>query len=120
MVEQLSALIVDDEPLVARSVARFLESCGCRTDLCGDGYQAVEKLTRQPFELVITDMGLPESSGEYLLDFIERTNYKCQVIVMTGQDLAANNEIVERTTPIRYLQKPFDLDLLLDYVREGV
>ena len=117
MAEQLSALIVDDEPLVARSVARFLESCGCRADLCGDGYRAVEKLTRQPFELVITDMGLPESSGEYLLDFIERTNYKCQVIVMTGQDLAASKERVERTTPIHYLQKPFDLDILLDYVR---
>jgi len=117
MAEHLSALIVDDEPLVARSVARFLEICGCRTNLCSDGYQAVETLTRQPFELVITDMNLPESSSEYLLDFIERTNYKCQVIIMTGQNLTANHEIAERTTPIHFLQKPFDLDILLDYLQ---
>jgi DNA-binding NtrC family response regulator len=120
MIGQLSALIVDDEPLVARSVARFLETCGCRTESCGDGYKAVEKLTGRPFELVITDMDLPESSGEYLLDFIERTNYKCQIIVMTGQDLAASKEIAERTIPIHFLQKPFDLDILLDYVRQRV
>ena len=119
MIEQLSALIVDDEPLVARSVARFLDSCGCRTDSCGDGYQAVEKLVRQPFELVITDMEMPKSSGKYLLDFIERTNYKCQVIVMTGQDIADNKGIAERTTPIHLLQKPFDLAILLDYVRQA-
>jgi DNA-binding NtrC family response regulator len=120
MIGQLSALIVDDEPLVARSVTRFLDSCGCRTDSCGDGYEAVEKLTRHPFELVITDMELPESSGKYLLDFIERTNYKCQVIVMTGQDIEENKEIADRTTPIHFLQKPFDLNILMDFLRQDV
>lgn len=118
MAKQRSALIVDDEPLVARSVVSFLQSYGCRADSCGDGYQAVEKLGRQPFELVITDLDLPESSGEYLLDFIERTNYRCQVIVMTGQDIATNKKMEERRIPIHYLQKPFNLERLLDYVRD--
>jgi DNA-binding NtrC family response regulator len=120
MAGQLSVLIVDDEPLVARSVARYLESRGCRADLCGDGYQAVEKLIQQPFELVITDMNLPESSGEYLLDFIERENYRCQVIVMTGQSLVTNTKIAGRIPPIHYLQKPFDLDMLMEHVRAGL
>lgn len=111
-------LIVDDEPLVARSVARYLECCGYCTETCGDGREAVEKLTRKPFRLVLTDMNLPDGGYEHLLDHIEREKCKCQVIVMRGQNLAARKETSKRRTRIQYLQKPFDLDVLLERVQE--
>jgi DNA-binding NtrC family response regulator len=115
MREPLSILVVDDEPLVAKSVAHFLESCGCHTVVCNDGHTAVEQLGAHAFGLLITDWELPKDGGRHLLDFVHRTQYKCQIIVMTGKGV--QEELPDlHSMPIRFLQKPFDLDVLLEYI----
>jgi two-component system OmpR family response regulator len=115
MREPLSILIVDDEPLVARAVARFLEHCGCHIAVCNDGHTAMKRLSAHPFGLLITDLGLPKDGGRYLLDFVHRTKYQCQVIVMTGKGV--QEEWLDLySTPMLFLQKPFDMDVLLGYI----
>jgi DNA-binding response OmpR family regulator len=115
MREPLSILIVDDEPLVAKSVAHFLESCGCQTVVCSDGHAAVEQLRAQPFGLLITDWGLPKDGGRHLLDFVRSSEYPCRIIVMTGQ--GNQEELADYSSlPILFLQKPFDLDVLLEHI----
>ena len=69
------ALIVDDDPIIAESLAQFLASDGIGSAIAGDGIEAMEHLEHgqdQHFGLVITDMNMPRCDGLELLKKIRK------------------------------------------------
>jgi PAS domain S-box-containing protein len=62
----LRVLIADDDLGIARSLKEILEADGCRVVTASDGLEALEKLTAQPFDLLLSDVVMPNMDGHEL------------------------------------------------------
>ena len=59
-------LVADDDLGIARSLKEILEPDGCRVVTASDGLEALEKLMAQPFDVVLTDVVMPNMDGHEL------------------------------------------------------
>jgi len=101
-------LLVDDEPLLLRSLRRILESDGHRTALA-DSPQVAEPVLRDPdLAVVLLDLFLGATSGLDLLDRLKRERPEVEVIVMTGHASIESAVGCIRRGAFDYLAKPFD------------
>jgi len=77
-------LIVDDEVDIANWLARYLRRAGHNVVSMHDSLEAWEAFQAQPFDLVITDLRMPQLDGEHLTAQIKALAPKTQVVVLTG------------------------------------
>jgi two-component system response regulator HydG len=115
-------LVVDDEQHQLDTVCRglFLYGYRCKGVLSVDA--ALEALVGEDgdaFDLVLTDLTMPGSSGVDLIEQILRERPGLPIVVITG--LAATREIdIVRTRNIPLLQKPFEPDTLDAVIRQAL
>jgi DNA-binding NtrC family response regulator len=101
-------LLVDDEPLLLRSLRRILESAGHRI-LLADSPEAAEPFLPDPnLDVVLLDLFLGRTSGLELLDRLKRERPEVEVIVMTGHASIESAVGCIRSGAFDYLAKPFD------------
>jgi DNA-binding NtrC family response regulator len=114
-------LLVDDDERVLGVVARFARRAGYDVVTCAGGQQALEQLRRQPADLAMVDLRMPDVNGLDVLRAIRETVPGCDVILMTGY--AGIDSAIEaiKLGAIDYLTKPFDFERLarvLEAVRD--
>jgi two-component system NtrC family sensor kinase len=112
-------LVVDDEPRVLDVVADILSRDGHRVEKAADGVQALDKLREGSYDLILTDIRMPELDGPSLYRELERRDPRLcrRVIFLTGDMLnAETREFLEQTGAPR-LMKPFPLEELRRAVR---
>jgi signal transduction histidine kinase/CheY-like chemotaxis protein len=66
-IEGVRVLVVDDDPDARDLVAHFLEGCGMKVDLAGSADEALAHLTSNTPDVIISDIGMPEHDGYYLI-----------------------------------------------------
>lgn len=81
-----SILAVDDEPLVREFLGECLRRDGHTVQLAGDGTEALELFRRGHFDLVITDLAMPDMSGEALAATIRTLDADIPIILLSGFD----------------------------------
>jgi signal transduction histidine kinase/ActR/RegA family two-component response regulator len=81
---QLRVLAVDDEPAVLEVVTEYLSGDGHTVEAARGGVEALQKFHAGWFDVVITDQGMPEMTGEQLAAMIKRTAPEKPVILLTG------------------------------------
>jgi two-component system response regulator HydG len=101
-------LLVDDEPLLLRSLRRILESDGHRTVLAETAQAALPLLVEPELDVVLVDLFLGHSSGMELLERVKRERPELEVIVMTGHATIESAVGCIRRGAFDYLAKPFD------------
>ena len=111
------ALVVDDEPTIRTSLARYFRRRGWHVDEAEDGRAALAALQRAEldgYQVVISDLRMPHYSGDQLHDWLaqHRPDLFARLILTTG-DLAspALREFMART-PRPVIEKPFELAVL--------
>ncbi len=77
-------LIVDDDGGVLKLVSRMAAHLGFRPTMAIDGVEALHRLARARFDLVITDYDMPFIDGYQLADQIKEQYFGTRVIIMTG------------------------------------
>ena len=103
----LSVLIVDDERTLRETCRVILTGLGYRVDVAARGEEAIALLQRRAFDIVLSDLYLPDTTGlEITKAAMERTPSPL-VIVMTGNPSVASNVEVLRAGAWDYLPKPF-------------
>ncbi len=120
-VGQRRVLIVDDEENIPIGILKTLSRSGryyAKHAHSGDLAQQI--LTQEPFDLVITDLKMPNSKiqGIDLLRHIRTTYPDVGVIVMTAYGSAAVQEEASRRGSLLYIEKPFDLEKLFNVVED--
>lgn len=112
-------LIADDEPSVARTLARLLEHEGYGVTIVGDGQQAVDVVQVESFGLVIMDMKMPRLDGMAAFEQIKLLCPGLPVIFMTAFgniDIAVS---AMKKGAFDYIPKPFNVDEMLLTVRKA-
>nr|VFK59220.1 MAG: Response regulator receiver domain-containing protein [Candidatus Kentron sp. TUN]VFK67253.1 MAG: Response regulator receiver domain-containing protein [Candidatus Kentron sp. TUN] len=113
-------LVVDDEPGITRQFVRALEGEGYRVDSAHSGEEAWEKYRQQQPIVVLTDYRMGQMSGIELAERIDQANPFTMVILITAFGDEENAiEAIHRHV-FDYLQKPVDIDILLDTVKQAI
>ncbi|MHC4994528.1 MAG: sigma-54-dependent transcriptional regulator [Planctomycetota bacterium] len=115
-----SILIAEDEPGLCRSLAALLSDEGYIVTAVNDGREAFSLILDQPFDIVITDVRMPEMDGVTLLGNLQRTAPQTPVIVITAFATVEDAVSTMRAGAFDYLQKPIDFDGLLAKVERAI
>ena len=102
-------LVVDDEPDLRTLYELTLLKLGCHVDTAADLSEARHHLTRQPYDLLITDMRLPDGLGMELLREVQQSHRAEKTIVVTAYGSADNAVEALKAGAFDYLTKPVDL-----------
>src|SRR5262245_4207745 len=113
-------LVVDDERSMRELLAIVLRREGYEVLLAENGRNAVDALEREPVDLLISDIKMPDMSGVDVLRAAKRVDQDILGIMITA--FASTETAVEamRLGACDYLSKPFDIDLLKMKVREKI
>jgi DNA-binding NtrC family response regulator len=107
-----SILIVEDEILLGRQLARSLEAGGHEVRNASNGAAALDALRADPPDLVLLDLRLPDRSGLDVLTDIQAESPGLPVVLMTAYGSVRDAVDAMRRGAADYLQKPLDLDEL--------
>ncbi len=118
MGEPFRILVVDDEPTQLELMGGFLLKRGFEVSLAHDGKEALERFSREPFDLVLTDQKMPGLSGLELLEAVRARNPETPVIVMTAYGTIETAVAAIKAGAADYLTKPLNLDELLHRVHQ--
>jgi two-component system, NtrC family, response regulator AtoC len=105
-----SVLIVDDEQIMRDSIREALLSCGYDVAVAEDGLVAKEILQKKDFQVVISDIKMPNFTGIELLKFIKDVSPDTLVILMTAFGTIESAIEAMREGAFDYLTKPFSID----------
>ena len=100
-------LVVEDEEPVSRLIGRILERGGFEFDVAASAAEAVARLERGNYALVLTDMNMPGTSGLDLLGEIQRRWPTVGTVMVTGEDSADLADRAIRLGAYGYILKPF-------------
>lgn len=81
----ISVLVVDDEPDILDLISRFLGRDDMTIDTSGSGPQAIEKLSKTGYDVLILDYEMPGMDGIELLKEVKSEDYETPVIIFTGK-----------------------------------
>jgi len=117
-------LIADDAPKIRRIIGDVLTMRGCRVTVCENGGEAMRALDDHPagFDLVLSDIMMPDHNGYEVFAVARRTCPGVPVILMTGFGYDPHHSIVRAHEEglQSVLFKPFQVERLLDEVRKAL
>lgn len=109
-------LVVDDNVDLCDVIVRVFQHLGYKATGVYAAEPALDTLSKQPFDLVITDMSMPGMDGLELIAKI-RTRYQgLPVILITGNLEVDTHALIENTAAAAVLYKPFVIDDLVKMV----
>ncbi len=109
-------LLVDDEPVVRKGLSRLLRTAGCEVLEAADGREAIEQAKEVSFDVVVSDVQMPDLSGVELLQALHAVDPELSVVLISGApDLETAMKAVEYGA-IEYLTKPLDVEKLSNSV----
>ena len=103
-------LLVDDSVSIRKFVGQMLEKAGFDVLTAVDGHDAIQQLTDQPVDVVITDLEMPRVNGYALIEDMRRrsTTREVPVIVLTTRAGAKHVGLAQRLGVRHYVTKPVD------------
>jgi DNA-binding NtrC family response regulator len=113
-------LVVDDDPQVRRLLAEVLQTGGYSCETVWAAREAIRVLRHQRFDLVITDLNLPDSSGLDLLDLIATKHPGLPVIVITGYASIESTKQAIRRGALDYIPKPFSGQAVINAIEKAL
>ncbi len=116
-------LIVDDERAICIAISRLLTGRGYDVETASSGEEAIEKLGRAGYHLIVTDLNLKKLSGMDLLRWVKEHAPETAVVMITAYGSEKVAVEAMKLGAADYLPKPFDndeLELVVDRVMEGV
>ena len=110
-------LITEDEPLLARFIARGLQAAGYDTSIAGDGVEALEQIAAHEWDLVVLDLLLPGLDGFDVLAAVAERQRPPRVLVLSARQEVATRVAALDGGASDFLAKPFSFDELLARAR---
>jgi DNA-binding NtrC family response regulator len=105
-------LVVDDEPKLGRLIVEMLEGAGHEVTRAAGGREALQRVPSGDFDVVLTDLRMPDVDGMMVLRETRRLSPHTDVVIMTAYATAQNAVEAMKEGAVDYLVKPFAMDEL--------
>jgi two-component system KDP operon response regulator KdpE len=116
----LRVLVIDDEPPIRKLLRVGLTAHGYQTIEASSGKMALELLGREPPDLIVLDLGLPDMQGHELLRTMRARNDRVPIVVLSSRDDEAGKVQALDSGADDYVTKPFGMDELLARMRAAL
>jgi two-component system response regulator FlrC len=113
-------LVVDDDPQMRSALKEAIRRIGHGAEACENGLEAIGRISRTGYSLVVTDMKMPGMDGLALLREIRRRSASQPVLVITGYGTVENAVETMREGATNYLLKPFSFEALKKAVESAM
>ena len=110
-------LLVEDEPRVARFIAKGLREQSYAVDLAADGEQALYRARENEYDLTILDVMLPVKDGYAVCKELRATGFRHPILMLTARDAVDDRVTGLDSGADDYLTKPFEFKELLARIR---
>lgn len=110
-------LVVDDEEIIRNSISFILRKEGFNVTEASNGKEAYEKVLGESFDIIITDLEMPEMKGIELLERVVQISPQVMVIIITAYGSLESAIAALRKGASDYILKPIEFDELLVKIR---
>jgi type IV pilus assembly protein PilB len=110
---KISVLILDDDQDTQTLLKRILEKAGYETTVAGDGIEALLYLGKKTFDLILSDINMPNLDGIKLLEMNNQKGITVPVIFLTAQGGEDCEQKCLELGAVDFIKKPFQRDILL-------
>jgi EAL domain-containing protein (putative c-di-GMP-specific phosphodiesterase class I)/CheY-like chemotaxis protein len=101
-------LLVDDDEAIRRTLQKKLARQGLLVDVATNGKEAAGLIAKASYDVIVTDLSMPEMSGLEFLKVVRSHDVEVPVILMTGVPTVESAMVAIEHGAFRYLSKPFD------------
>jgi DNA-binding response OmpR family regulator len=107
-------LVVEDEILNQKIIANYLKVAGYEVEVASDGIIALMKIGKDNFDLILTDIAMPNFNGYQLVEYMKENKIEIPVAFLSGH--TSSDDIAKGLSlgAITYIKKPVDKEILLD------
>jgi two-component system response regulator AtoC len=120
MSASFTVLVVDDEAGFRNLLRWELNHLGIAVETAENGFQGVQMAGKAKFDVIITDITMPEMDGLKLLEEIKRIAPETEVIVSTGFGAVETAVYAMKNGAFDFVLKPYDLEHLMARVRQAM
>ncbi|HEY6066153.1 MAG TPA: ATP-binding protein [Thermoanaerobaculia bacterium] len=121
VIPEVRVLVVDDSPETVASLRDLLESEGARVSTALSGEEGLRIAGREPFDVVISDISMPEMDGYEFLEKLRATGKRFELVVaLTGFGREEDVREARNAGFDRHLTKPVRFEELLQTIREAI
>jgi DNA-binding NtrC family response regulator len=106
----IQSVIVDDDRVIGGILKELISGQNVVVEVFNDAQKAVEYIRKQPIDIIITDLMMPDVNGLDVLDFAKSSNPDSIVIIITGHGTLETAIEAVRKGAYDYIKKPFKLD----------
>jgi CheY-like chemotaxis protein len=122
VLKDMRILVADDEPSIRNTISDVLRKYHAHVTIAASGSEAITHLENETFDLIVSDIKMPDKTGYDVFAAAHKRNPALPVILMTGFGYDPNHSIVRASQEglQAVLFKPFKVEQLLNEVRKGL
>ncbi|HIK26277.1 MAG TPA: response regulator, partial [Thermosynechococcus sp. M46_R2017_013] len=118
----LRILVAEDNKVNQMVALRILEKLGYRGDIAANGLEVLDAVQRQPYDVILMDMQMPEMDGltatREVIDLFQRLNQpRPRIIAMTANAMESDRQLCRNAGMDDYVSKPINLEDLVRALR---
>jgi len=118
MTDKKRILVVDDQREILDVTSLVLQSAGYSTETASSGDEAVDRVTSEPFDLVLLDINMPGMDGWETLRLIRADDQLEQLVVIM---FSVKDEVSDKVHSLQegasgFISKPYEVDQLVDRI----
>lgn len=119
MSEKPRILVVDDEPLIVKMLAKHLEEEGFQVLTAVDGYEGLAKARAESPDLILLDIILPRLNGYEVCTMLKQDtrHQRIPIVILTAKGKEKDELLGKSCGADVYLTKPFRIQPLLEQIR---
>jgi CheY-like chemotaxis protein len=112
MSAKTKVLVVDDDPVIGKSIDRVLSGKGWAVITAADGAEALEKIAREDYDMVFTDIKMPGMDGVEVARRIKAERPWLPVVIVTGYGSLDNEAKAKEAGVAGFLRKPLSPEMI--------
>jgi len=108
--EGLEVLVLDDEPIVIKSLRMALSKIGCAVEVFDNPEAALRRFNEKTFDIVVTDVVMGDVDGIQVLEHVKDSSPRTKVIIMTAFAMMELARKAMERGAFDFIAKPFDAE----------
>ena len=114
----MDLLLIDDDKEVGELLTTYLKKNGFNVTYCSNSKRALEWIEKKQFDIVVTDIRMPDIDGIDILKRVKKDSFETEVIVITGYGTTRNAISALKEGASDFILKPADLEDILFSVQK--
>ena len=119
-IKETNILVVDDDKDLADNLAEYLATLGFKVTVAYGGREGLDKFKEGDFQLVITDLKMPDMDGMELLEAVKALDNRAIVMVITGYATIESAVEAMKKGAQDFITKPFKMEEIEAIVRRAL